>query len=398
MSSCLRVALAFVLVALLGCGRSTTAGGGPSAGSSTSPPVGSSATAADGSAPRPTASGPGDRSVSPPPAASAAPASSPGGPLAGGWPPPVVDLHVDTVWKVNDQGRAASLPEGHVTAQKLREGRYHAVVFALYIPDRANERPSIRGLDDLYATVEKIVAANDLLQLAPPLPAAIAAPGTTRQGQVQVLLGIEGAEAFARDVGQIDRFIAKGVRLVGPVHSRDNSFSGSATGRARSGLSDLGRTLCRRVYERGALVDVSHMSDAAFWDLVSLATEAHKPVVASHSNARAICNHERNLSDEQLAAIAKSGGLAGLNLHRKFVRRSNARLEHVVEQVLHLVRVAGIDHVALGTDFDGGQPVPGLEDASRLPALAEALRTSGLGEGEVRKIFHGNALRVLGSK
>jgi membrane dipeptidase len=388
--------LGCMLAMMLGCGRGEpTAPAGASSGARSSS-TGPSPEASPSAPARPASSASPASSDTRSAATAAAATTGPSSALSGEWPPAVVDLHVDTPWQVHTKGRAASLPEGHITADKLRQGRYAGIVLALFAPDHAHDHPKPADLDGLVATVDSIVAANDLLRLAPPSGGPAGLPAALAEGKVAVFVAIEGAEALAGDLSQVDRFIARGVRLVGPVHARDNSLSASSGGSGRGGLSPLGKQLCQRVYARGALCDVSHMSDAAFWDLVPLAKAAGAPLVASHSNARAVCDNPRNLTDEQLRAIAESGGVAGLNLHGKFVRRSKPRLAHAVEQVLHMVRVAGIDHVAIGTDFDGGQPVHDLEDASRLPALADALRASGLAEDDVRKVFHRNALRILG--
>ena len=185
------------------------------------------------------------------------------------------------------------------------------------------------------------------------------------------------------------------MRLVGPVHYHDDDLASAATGKKDRGLSDLGKKFCRRVYEAGALVDVSHMSDRSFEDLVPIAAEYEAPIVATHSNARKLRGHPRNLTDDQLKLIAKTGGVAGLNLHRGFIRRGKAKMEHVVAMVKHMVDVAGVDHVAIGTDFDGGNPVPVVDDAAKLPALAEALRKEGFDDEDIRKVFGKNALRIL---
>jgi membrane dipeptidase len=390
------VGLGCALVALLGCGR-----GEPTAPAAASSGQRSGAARASGSSgasagPQPSPSAAAGASGASNPSASASTAGALPSAAETDWPPGVVDLHCDTPWQVRTKGRAANLPEGHITAEKLRQGHYVGITLVMYAPDHAHDHPSPADLDDLAATIDKIVVANDIFRKAP-APGSAAGPLLARtDGKVDAFMSIEGAQALSADITQIDRFIARGVRLVGLVHARDNALAGSSGGTSNVGLTALGKQLAERVYADGALVDVSHMSDAAFADLVPIAKAAGAPIVATHSNARAVCDHKRNLTDEQLKTIADSGGVAGLNLHGKFVHRGKAKLEHAVEQVLHMVKVAGIDHVAIGTDFDGGEPIHELEDASHMPALAEALRAKGLGEDDVRKVFHRNALRMLG--
>ena len=303
----------------------------------------------------------------------------------------VVDLHVDVPWQVHFKGRGHELSEGHVTPEGLRKGRYAGIVLAIYLPDYLHEDGAhIEDAEAVLATIEKVVQKSDVLL---PLDARVARPG-----RVTTFVAIEGAGAFAKDITAIDAFIARGVRMVGLVHAKNGPLASAATGeRVPHGLTEVGRRFVARVYEKGAIVDVSHMSDKAFDDLVPIARAHGAPIVATHSNARALAGHARTLTDDQLRAIGASGGVAGVNFHAPFVsRKADATLADVVRQVEHMVKVAGVDAVAIGSDFDGGIKVPkGLEDASRLPALARALRARGLTEGDVLKIFGLNALRVL---
>ncbi|WP_437781974.1 dipeptidase [Sorangium sp. So ce1097] len=316
-----------------------------------------------------------------------------GGAGGAGEPPVhVVDLHVDVPWQVHFKGRDARLDEGHARRDTLVAGHYLGIVLPIYLPDRARpEGPQIEDASAILATIEAIIAANPVLL---PLGAARAEPG-----RISTFLSIEGAGAFAADIAQIDRFIARGVRLISPNHAQNTRLSSSATGEpAAFGLTELGKRFCERVYAQGALIDVSHISDAAFADLVPIAAAHGAPIVATHSNARAVANRPRNLTDEQLRHIARSGGVAGLNFHAPFVNGAGkADLDDVLAQVDHMVRVAGVDHVAIGSDFDGGIiPPKGLDDASALPALAARLRRRGMSRDDVEKIFSRNALRVLG--
>ncbi|MCC6521931.1 MAG: membrane dipeptidase [Polyangiaceae bacterium] len=365
-------ALVWLFVTALGCGGGDAAHGAPS---SAGAPSGSSA--ADGSATASSAA-----SV----AAQASATQAPEDPDA---PFEVIDLHVDTPYEVHMKNRPVSLPEGHATPDALRAGHYVGIVYPLYIADYMNhDHPRVADAEALLGTIDRILAAH---------PDLLHREGAGSAAPVTAYLSIEGGGAFAEDVTAIDRFIARGVRLVGLVHAHDSPLATSATGKDRKrGLSDQGKELGRRVYAAGALVDVSHMSDASFADVVPLAKAAGAPIVATHSNARAVAKHKRNLTDEQLRAIAASGGVAGLNFHGPYLRTAGkAKLADVVVHAKHMIEVAGIEHVAIGSDFDGGNPPKGLGDASKLPDLAQALLAAGLSRADVRKIFSGNARRVL---
>lgn len=303
----------------------------------------------------------------------------------------VVDLHVDVPWQVHFKGRDPRLIEGHANVNTLATGGYGGMVFPIYLPDYLNNAgPLISDAEAILATIEKIIGtAGSFIP-----PGTAAAPG-----KITSFVSIEGAGAFAADITQIDRFIARGVRLIGPVHAKNNRLASSATGeKVEFGFTDTGKDFCERVYSRGALIDVSHLSDQAFAELVPLAKKHSAPIVATHSNSRKLADHPRNLSDEELRIIGETGGVAGLNFHSPFVsRKKDPSLDDVVAQVEHMVAVAGIDHVAIGSDFDGGiDPADGLEDASMLPALAERLKRKGMSRDDILKIFSLNALRVLG--
>jgi membrane dipeptidase len=323
----------------------------------------------------------------------AAPLDSRGGTLEKDPPFLVVDLHVDLPWQVHYKGRSPALTEGHATLTSLAAGGYGGLVFPIYLPDSAPHREAARieDADAIFATIERVIGEHALFL---PLTARAAEPG-----RISTFLSIEGGGAFAADVTQIDRFIARGLRLVSPCHGKNSLLSSSATGeKVAWGLTPLGKQFAERVYAGGALVDVSHVSDASFADIAAIARAHAAPVVATHSNARAVAAQPRNLTDDELRVIRDTGGVTGVNFHAPFVTGSNdATLADVVKQVDHLVAVAGVDHVAIGSDFDGGiKPPEGLGDASTLPALAAALRAEGMSADDVLKIFSLNALRVLG--
>jgi len=216
---------------------------------------------------------------------------------------------------------------------------------------------------------------------------------------VRTFYAFEGAGPLADDPDSLQLWLKRGLRIVGLVHTYANelaSSSGDPEPKA-FGLTEKGRLFVRRAFELGLVVDVSHASDRALADILTEAAPARGVVVATHSNARALANHPRNLSDAQLRAIAATGGVIGVNFHGPFLARGRrARLRDVVRQVEHLRAVAGIDHVAIGSDFEGDiHPPDELRDASRFPGLAAALVQAGFSDSEVRKIFAQNALRVL---
>lgn len=303
----------------------------------------------------------------------------------------VVDLHADVPWQVRDRGRSPKLVEGQLRIEAIRAGRYGGIVLPIYISDKIKGGPKVADAEALYEAAKSVVDASDIFL---PLGSRSAHPD-----RISTFLAIEGAGAFAEDPPAIDRFIDRGVRLISLAHTRNNKFASAAMGKRDGfGLTDLGKDFAKRIYQKGALVDVSHLSDLGFEDLVPIADSFGAPIVATHSNARKLCDVPRNLTDDQLRHIGRTGGVAGLNFHGVFVCSTAPKptMDDVIKQLEYMVKLAGIDHVSIGSDFDGDiDPAEGLEDASRLPALAAALRKRKWTNDDILKVFSLNALRVL---
>jgi membrane dipeptidase len=187
--------------------------------------------------------------------------------------------------------------------------------------------------------------------------------------------------------------------VLGLVHTQANALA-SSSGDPRPkpyGLTAAGRDAVRSAASLGMAIDVSHASDRATRDVLALASELGAPVIATHSNARALADHPRNVRDDELRGIARTGGVVGVNFHAGFLKPGGkARLADVVAQVLHLVKVMGAEHVAVGSDFEGDiRPAEGLEDVAGYQRLAEALKEAGLSEHQIEGVLSRNALRVL---
>jgi microsomal dipeptidase-like Zn-dependent dipeptidase len=205
---------------------------------------------------------------------------------------------------------------------------------------------------------------------------------------IGALLGIEGAHALGSDADALDRVFARGVRMLGLAHFFDNEYAGSAHGADREGLTLLGRQTFARMEELGIIADLAHLSPAAIDELLAIAT---KPVVVSHGGVKGTCPNARTLSDDHLRGIARTGGVVGIGYWKEAVCGIAPR--DVARAIRYAVDLVGDDHVALGSDYDGGTTVS--FDTSQLAVLTQAMLDEGLAEDSVRKVLGANALRVL---
>jgi membrane dipeptidase len=202
------------------------------------------------------------------------------------------------------------------------------------------------------------------------------------------LLAIEGAHALDGDPANVDRVADAGFRMMSPSHFFDNAFGGSAHGIEKGGLTDAGREMIRRMDARGMLVDVAHASSATIDDVLAMAV---RPVIASHTGVRGVCDNARNLSDAHVRGIAETGGLIGIGFWPTACGGDD--VDAIARSIRHAVNVAGVEHVGLGSDFDGGVAVP--IDATGLVQVTDALLEAGIDDDDVARIMGGNAFRVL---
>ncbi len=225
-----------------------------------------------------------------------------------------------------------------------------------------------------------------------------------RDGTFASILHFEGAEAIDPGLDALEVFYRAGLRSLGLVWSRPTAFASGvpfkfpSTPDTGPGLTEAGRALVRACNRLGIMIDLSHLNEKGFWDVAAL---SQAPLVATHSNAHAICPSTRNLTDKQLDAIKESDGMVGLNFHVGFLREDGGRdintpLTTMVRHIDHLVSRVGIDRVGLGSDFDGAKMPQELGDVTGLPKLIAALRAAGYDDAALRRITHENWLRVLG--
>ena len=353
--------------------------------------------------------------------------------------PIILDGHIDTAQRMLDMKAdiSARLPDGHVDLPRMQEGGLSAAFFSIWVDARYGPGTAFRRALALIDAVQALVDTQPIAELATD---ADQVRGAVARGHIAVLLGVEGGHAIENSLANLDSLYRRGVRYMTLTWNNGNDWAGSSTDPQRDGgLTPLGRRVVRRMNELGMLVDVSHVSDRTFWDVIATST---RPVIASHSSCRALAHHPRNLSDDQLRAIAKNGGVVGINFYPVFLdehfrhqyeelrrrlrpetdairTRYRGRpgesafavdkfvgeqaesldvptIDRLVDHIEHAVQVMGIDHVGLGSDFDGISVLPRpLKDATSLPDLVRALEARGYADEGLRKILGENFLRVL---
>ncbi len=311
----------------------------------------------------------------------------------------VIDGHCDTLlrWMMEEAGFPPGMrseSKGHIDLERLKAGGITAQNFACYVPPHLVPQAAhvtLRMIDLFYRKVEEHPTDLCLATCAADIEQAKA------KGQVAGILSIEGTEGIEGDLALLRMLYRLGVRWVGITWSRRNmAADGVYEARTGGGLTNFGVQLVEELNRLGMIVDVAHLSPAGVRDVLAV---CQGPVVASHANARALCDNPRNLSDEQLEGIARSGGVVGVVYVPEFITDGQERttLDMLIDHIDHMVKTMGIDHVGLGSDFDGfgGPPPTGLEDVSCTPHLTARLLERGYAPNEVSKILGGNWLRVI---
>ena len=346
--------------------------------------------------------------------------------------PVIFDGHNDTLLNLHllERGKGRSFFErstvGHIDLPRAVEGGFGGGFFACFVPpdpdlgyseedaltftDTGYEVSLAPALDPEYARDFAATLADELFSIEAFSEGWVRVVRTAdeleaclRSDVLAAILHFEGAENFGPDPAALEDFYDAGLRSLGLVWSRSNAYAEGVPFRfpyspdTGPGLKDKGRELVRECNRLGVMIDVSHLNENGFWDVTEL---SEAPLVATHSNAHALCPVTRNLTDRQLDAIRDSGGMVGVNFAVHFLREDGAEdedtpLETVVHHVDYLVERLGIDRVGFGSDFDGATVPQELGDASGLLKLLEALRYHGYGEPELRKLAHENWVRVL---
>lgn len=285
-----------------------------------------------------------------------------------------------------------------VDFRKMREGKLDAVNMVCYLPQRFSENihfpiASPREYADfIFNEIEKQVAESDGLAAMARMVSDL--QRNKREGKCSVMLGIENGLALEGDIRNVERFAKRGITYITLCHNGDNDICDSAKGNAtHGGLSKFGKEVVKEMNRLGVLIDLSHCAESTFYDVLK---ESSAPVVCSHSNCRALCDHPRNLTDEQMKALADKGGVMQITLYDGFLRKEGgANIGDVLKHLEYAIKILGIDHVGIGTDFDGDGGIPGIASASDFINLTQHLLYEGYTKEQIEKILGGNWLRCL---
>ena len=308
----------------------------------------------------------------------------------------VFDTHCDTLGHAVDPIHGRDLTQwgqkGHLDLPRMRAGGINAQIFACFPGfDRLNACPtsaSLARVEAFYTLMARapeqltlVLTAQDLAQLTP-------------QGPIGGILGLEGVEPLAGQLSLLRTFHRLGVRNVGLTWNPRNAAADGVEVGSSFGLTPFGRDVVAACNDLGIMVDVSHLNPAGVEDVLRL---SRKPVIASHSNARALCDHPRNLTDDQIRAIAQAGGVIGATFVSEFLTSDDreATLDDLLDHIDHLVQVAGVEHVGLGSDFDGCHPPQELNSGEKYPAITAGLLRRGYSPQDIRKILGENFRRVF---
>ena len=355
----------------------------------------------------------------------------------------VVDTHDDTTQLLLDPKFDLGVRQnsGSIDIPRMREGGLGAIFFSIWIPSKVTGPIAVqKALDQVDAVREQVRKHPKDLVLATNGEQVRQAH---KEGKIAALLGVEGGHMIASDLGVLRTLAVLGVRYMTLTHSGNDEWADSSTDKAvHNGLTDFGKDVVREMNRLGVVVDISHVSDKTFYDALEV---SKAPLFASHSSCRAICDAPRNMADQMIKDLAAKGGVVQINYHVGFLSQEfrNAekadpkineaiaqevtkrcgsdsnegcmliegdhvtreyvakgalpRVEYtkIIEHIEHAVKVAGIEHVGLGSDFDGANMPYGMEDATMLPKITDALLKKGHSESDVKKILGENTLRVM---
>lgn len=308
-----------------------------------------------------------------------------------------LDSHTDTPMIFPGEFNIGLKEGGKVNLPFMEEGLIDATIMVAYIPQGPRDEVSLQKATDF--AMNRLQEIHRQMELNRTRMCIAYTPQEVHvlkaAGKKAIMLGVENGYAIGKDIENIARFRKMGVSYITLCHNGSNDICDSARGDAEwNGLSPFGKEVVRKMNESGVLVDISHAAESTFYD--ALETSVY-PIIASHSSARSLCNHPRNLTDEQLKALAEQGGVAQICLYKGFINEDaeKASLSDAIRHIDHIVDLIGINHVGIGSDFDGDGELIGCRASNELINITMRLLKEGYTENDIAKIWGGNLLRVM---
>ena len=310
-----------------------------------------------------------------------------------------VDTHTDTpLWFTRGNFSVGMRKGNQVSIQKMEEGKLDAQFLAVFLAQKErDEASSKKAVEKCHKMIEDVYA--DVAKYKDDCGIALTEEDARRlkaEGKKAFFIGIENGYGIGKDIKNVKKYKDMGVQYMTLSHSYDNDICSSSTNTedASKGLTAFGREVVKEMNKVGMMIDISHVSESTFWDVIKLSKD---PVFASHSSVKALCNSDRNLTDEQLRALAKNGGVIQICIYGGYLNKNPkaASVDDVVNHIDHAVKVAGIDHVGIGSDFDGGGGVQGCAGDNDMINITVKLIEKGYSEEDIRKIWGGNFFRVM---
>ena len=354
----------------------------------------------------------------------------------------VMDTHDDTTQRMLDPkfDLGVRQADGSIDIPRMKEGGLTGIFFSIWIPSKITGPEAVKRAKTQLAAIQEQVKRNSKqIVLATSAEEVRAAK---KQGKIAALMGVEGGHMIGNDLEVLRQYAASGVRYMTLTHSGNDEWADSSTDKpAHNGLTEFGKDVVREMNKLGVIVDISHVADKTFYDALAV---SKAPMFASHSSCRAICDAARNMTDQMIKDLAAKGGVIQINYHVSFLSQEFRDAEKkdpsinegigkevkkrcgdedeacqmlegdkltreavaagklprvawtkIIEHIDHAVKLVGVDHVGLGSDFDGANMPYGMEDATMIPKITEALLQKGYSESDIRKILGENTLRVM---
>lgn len=303
----------------------------------------------------------------------------------------IFDAHCDTLSRLIDEGVSLTENNGMVDLNRLSKYEGYVQVFAAF-SDKAHCRGSLylRTLSMIERMYSEAANNADTLNVC---TSYAEIERGFKEGKTAAVLAVEGGEAIEGSLENLRQFYRRGVRMMTLTWNYENELGGSAADSADKGLTAFGGAVIEEMNRLGMLIDVSHLSERSFWDVIERSVD---PICASHSNAQSICAHERNLTDAQICAIISRGGCIGINFYPKFVTGRDCGIDEIIEHIEYILELGGKNAVGLGSDFDGIDCTPrGLKGAEDMYSLINAMLRRGWNEELAEQISAGNFLRLI---